>query len=96
MANKKDLEWMLWQVEDRDIKDPPSANLIRAIQHYNEKYGLVPNRCEVAPEWAADLKAPGGMVISASKEVRPRHFLLTLDPHLKTTTSANRLLNSRQ
>ena len=54
MAKTKDLDWMLWQVDDVDIKDSPSANLIRAIQHYNDKYGLVPNRCEVAPEWASD------------------------------------------
>ncbi|MBW8010328.1 MAG: hypothetical protein FVQ83_03665 [Chloroflexi bacterium] len=96
MDTNKDLDWMLWQVEDSDINDPPSANLIRAIQPYNQKYGLVPNRCEVAPEWAADLKAPGGMLISASKDVRPRHFLLTVDPHLKTTASTQRMLNARQ
>ncbi|MDH5506516.1 MAG: hypothetical protein OEZ02_04785 [Anaerolineae bacterium] len=83
MKKKSKLDWMLWQVEDGYQNDPPQANLIRAIQHYNEKYGAVPNRCEVPPAWENRLKVPNGMLLAASKKVRPNHFMLTLDPDLE-------------
>lgn len=80
-----DLDWMMWQVEKGQMDDPPAANLIRAILHFNEKYGRVPNRAEVSNKWPEDLSGPEGMVVTRSRSVRPGHILLALDPSLKTS-----------
>ena len=83
-SKKKDLEWMMWQVEESQLEDPPIANLIRAIQYYNEKYGAVPNRCEVSKKWSKEMVAPQGMVLTRSRSIQPDHIMLTLDPGLRT------------
>lgn len=79
MPTANELEWMLWRVDEGQREDSPAANLIRAIQHYVDKYGQVPNRCEVAPEWEDNLIAPSGIVVEVSKKVRRDHLLLTFD-----------------
>lgn len=80
---KKDLEWMMWQVDDKQKEDPPIANLIRAIQYYNEKYGAVPNRCEISKKWSKELVAPEGMMLTRSRSCQPGNIMLTLDPELR-------------
>lgn len=82
MSAEKNLDWMLWEIDKKQKKDPPVENLIRAIQYYNEKYGQVPNRCEISKRWAKKLEAPGGITITRSKSVRPHQLMLTLDPSL--------------
>ena len=85
MADRKELDWMMWRIEDSQRTDPPLVNLVRAIQYYNEKYGHIPNRCEMAEGWGSDLVPPQGMVVSHSKSLRPDHLMLTLDPNLNTS-----------
>ncbi|MEK6220898.1 MAG: hypothetical protein N2D54_01460 [Chloroflexota bacterium] len=85
MAKKKQLDWMMWRVEDEQVDDPPALNLIRAIQYYNEKYGAVPNRCEVSPKWGKDLLAPEGMLVTKSRSVRPGHLMLAIDPEIPSS-----------
>jgi hypothetical protein len=82
-SKKKDLEWMMWQVDDKQKEDPPIANLIRAIQYYNEKYGSVPNRCEISKKWSKELAAPEGMMLTRSRSIQSGNILLTLDPELR-------------
>jgi hypothetical protein len=84
MSSKPALEWMMWRVEPGQLEDPPEANLIRAIQYFNEKYGSVPNRCEISPEWGEGLNPPAGMAITRSKSVQPGHLMLALDSTLFT------------
>lgn len=84
MSKKSSLEWMMWRVEPEQLEDPPTANLIRAIRHFNEKYGSVPNRCELSPEWGEELSPPVGMEITRSKSVQPGHLMLALDGSLYT------------
>ena len=79
MPTADELEWMLWRVEEGQQEESPAANLIQAIQHYVDKYGQVPNRCEVAPEWEDNLIAPSGIAVEISKKVRRDHLLLTFD-----------------
>lgn len=83
---------MLWQVDKSQRQDPPLENLIRAIQHYSQKYGQVPNRCEAPPDWAETMKAPGGMLIEASKKLRKNHFMLAVDPELHDIDGVEKLL----
>jgi len=82
MRKKRRLDWMMWQVDPEQMDDPPEANLIRAIQHFNHKYGSVPNRCELSPKWGKELKPPAGMEVTRSKSVRPGHLMLALDESL--------------
>ena len=82
MSRKSALEWMMWRVEPGQLGDPPEVNLIRAIQYFNEKYGSVPNRCELSPKWGEELKPPAGMEITRSKSVQPGHLMLALDSSL--------------
>jgi hypothetical protein len=82
-GKKSNLEWMMWRIEESQLQDPPVANLIRAIQYYNEKYGAVPNRCEVSKKWSKDLEAPEGMMVTHTRSVQPGHIMLTLDPELR-------------
>ncbi|MEN8242989.1 MAG: hypothetical protein ABFS17_13805 [Chloroflexota bacterium] len=82
MSKKSALEWMMWQVEQSQMEDPAEANLIRAIQYFNEKYGSVPNRCELSPEWGEGINPPAGMVLTRSKSVQPGQMMLALDPTL--------------
>lgn len=72
----------MWQIEEKQLGDPPVANLIRAIQYYNEKYGAVPNRCEVSSKWNKDMAVPEGMMLTRTRSVQPDHIMLTLDPEL--------------
>jgi hypothetical protein len=85
MGKKPSLEWMMWQVENSQLEDPPEANLIRAIQYFNEKYGSVPNRCELSPKWGKEINPPAGMVLTRSKSVQPGQLMLALDPTLSST-----------
>lgn len=72
----------MWQIDTAQAEDPPALNLIRAIQYYTEKYGSVPNRCEVHPDVAISLNAPAGIQITQSKSVKPGFLMLALDPTL--------------
>lgn len=72
----------MWRIEDSQLQDPPIANLIRAIQYYNEKYGAVPNRCEVSQKWSKEVVAPEGMTLTRTRSLQPDHIMLTLDPEL--------------
>lgn len=82
---KQDLDWMAWQIDKDQLNDPPMANLIRAIQYYNEKFGSVPNRCEVGKDWDKNFEAPQGMEFTRSRSVQKGHIMLALDPELRTT-----------
>ncbi|MDH3942658.1 MAG: hypothetical protein OEV06_01005 [Anaerolineae bacterium] len=92
MVKKNELDWMLWQVDKSQRQDPPAENLIRAIQHYSQKYGQVPNRCEAPPDWVSAVKPPGGMQVEGSKKVRKHHLMLTLDPELHASDGLGKML----
>jgi hypothetical protein len=81
-SKKHELDWMMWRIEENQLEDPPVANLIRAIQYYNEKYGAVPNRCEVSTKWKKDVVVPEGMMLTRTRSVQPDHIMLALDPEL--------------
>lgn len=83
MAKKDALEWMMWHIDKSQRHDPPLVNLVRAMQHYIEKYGRVPNRCELASNWGRGLVAPVGMKLTRSKSVRPDHMMLATDTSIK-------------
>lgn len=75
--NKKiTLDWMMWQIDTKQKEDPPLQNLVRAIQYYTEKYGSVPNCCEISLDWGQDLVVPRGMRLTRSKNVQPEFILL--------------------
>lgn len=84
-SEKSKLEWMMWRIDENQLQDPPIANLIRAIQYYNDKYGAVPNRCEVSKKWSKDVEAPEGMLLTRTRGVQPGHIMLTLDPELRAS-----------
>ena len=84
MAKKDQLEWMMWRVDKSQRDDPPLVNLVRAIQHYNEKYGRIPNRCELANDWGKGLVPPMGMHLTRSRSVRPGHLMLATDASIDT------------
>ncbi|MDH5605934.1 MAG: hypothetical protein OEY93_03510 [Anaerolineae bacterium] len=90
MAKNKILDWMMWQIDDGQAADPPELNLIRAIQYYNEKYGLVPNRLEVSQKWAKQLTAPTGIVVTRSRSIPPGQLMLALDPDISETLPGKR------
>ncbi len=75
---------MMWRIEENQLEDPPIANLIRAIQHFNEKYGTVPNRCEVSTKWSKEMSVPDGMTLTRTRSVQPNHIMLALDTELHT------------
>jgi hypothetical protein len=77
-----ELEWMMWQIDNAQTDDPPALNLIRAIQYYTEKYGGVPNRCEVHKDALAALHAPPGILVTGSKAVKRGCLMLARDPSL--------------
>lgn len=81
-SKKPELDWMMWRIEKNQLEDPPIANLIRAIQYYNEKYGAVPNRCEVSKKWSKEMVVPEGMMLTRTRSVQPDHIMLALDPEL--------------
>ncbi len=87
MGNKKapTLDWMMWQIDKNQNEDPPFQNLVRAMQHYTEKYGQVPNSCEVADNWGIDMHVPQGMHLTRSKSVQPGNILLAINPLIKST-----------
>lgn len=84
-----ELDWMMWQVEKSQADDAPMANLIRAVQHFNEKYGRIPNRAEIPTKWPKDFASWEGMVVTRSRSVRPGHIMLALDPSLTATLPIN-------
>lgn len=73
---------MMWQIDSSKIGDQPELVLIQAIQYYTEKYGAVPNRCEIPPDWAKELVVPDGMTLTRSRTVQKGHLMLALDPEL--------------
>lgn len=75
---------MMWQIDASQIDDPPYLNLIRAIQYFSEKYGLVPNHCELPLTWGVGINAPGGMLLTRSKSLPVGTILLALNPDNKT------------
>ncbi len=84
MMDDPTLQWMMWRIDDDQLKDPPFLNLIRAIVYYNDKYGGVPNRCVVPLGWRAELRPLIGMEdIEESHDVRPRHLMLAVDPKVR-------------
>lgn len=95
MTSANNLEWMLWQVDEDQREEPPEVNLIRAIQHYVEKYGEFPNRCEFAAGWATELKAPAGMLVESSKKLRPFHLLITADANLHAGSGVKKMIKPR-
>ena len=74
------LDWMMWRIDEKQINDPPLINLVRAIEYYNDKYGRIPNRCEIAKGWGEELVAPEGMLVTQSKSVQKGHLMLATDP----------------
>lgn len=70
----------MWKVDAGQKHDPPTLNLIRAIQYYTDKYGKVPNRCEVHKTELGQLHAPSGMTLTGSKAVKRGHLMLASDP----------------
>ena len=78
------LDWMMWQIDKNQSEDPPFQNLVRAIQHFTEKYGQVPNCCEIAADWGLELIPPEGMRLTRSKSVQPGNILLTLNSSIST------------
>ena len=92
---KRKIDWMLWQIEEDQHKDPPLMNLIRAIQYYTEKYGDVPNRVETPLGWSDGLNPPGGMLLDESKNVAPSQLRLTLDPSVNGG-SIERMISRRR
>lgn len=96
MTLSKNQEWMLWQVDEKLREEPVTANLIRAIQYYSEKYGQIPNRCEVTAGWADELKMPRGMVVERTKTMQPYQFLLTLDSNLDNTDGEAKMIRRRK
>ncbi len=87
MSNKSNnpLDWMMWQIDSKQKEDPPLQNLVRAIQYYTEKYGHVPNCCEISPDWGPDLVVPEGMRLTRSNSVQPGNILLAQNSAIKTT-----------
>jgi hypothetical protein len=83
-SKKHKLEWMMWRIEENQLQDPPIANLIRAIQYYNEKYGAIPNRCEISKKWSKEMVTLEGMMLTRTRSIQPDHIMLTLDPDLST------------
>ena len=71
---------MMWKVEAGAAEDPMALNLIRAIQYYTDKYGSVPNRCEVHSETLGEIVAPAGMHLTGSKAVKRGYLMLASDP----------------
>ena len=83
MSSLNKIEWMMWRVEPSQMEDHPTENLIRAIRYFNEKYGGVPNRVEISPNWLQDLSAPEGITVTRSKSVQPSYIMLAIDPGLR-------------
>ena len=82
MANESNLKWMMWRIDKNNSSEPPLINLVQAIEYYVEKYGHVPNRCEIAEEWGEELVPPVGMMVTRSKCLIAGHLMLTLDTEL--------------
>jgi hypothetical protein len=78
---------MMWRIDRKNSKEPPLINLVQAIEYYAEKYGHVPNRCEISEEWGEELVPPVGMVLTRSKCVIAGHLMLTLDAELSKKVS---------
>jgi hypothetical protein len=82
MKNISNLEWMMWRIDKKNKNEPPLLNLVQAIEYYVEKYGKVPNRCEINENWGDELIAPAGMLLTRSKGMIVGHLMLTLDAEL--------------
>ena len=64
---------MLWH--DDDKKRTPSDKVLRACNHYQQKYGAFPTVCVVNPVLATFLPARvGHVVIRQARTVLPDHF----------------------
>ena len=82
MKNNSDLKWMMWRIDKKRQAEPPLLNLVQAIEYYVEKYGQVPNRCEISETWGENLIPPVGMELTRSKCIISGQLLLTLDADL--------------
>lgn len=87
MKKNTNLEWMMWRIDKKKREEPPLLNLVQAIEYYVEKYGQVPNRCEINENWGEELVAPMGMEVTRSKCMIPGHLMLTLDVELSKKVS---------
>lgn len=79
MDDKKSLEWMLWQIPSSEKDSPPALALVNAIKYYIEKFGVVPNCCEVPISWKNKLDFFEGVEITHSKNVHDNNLMLTRD-----------------
>jgi hypothetical protein len=86
MAENYSLEWMLWQITDAKTQTPQLATIIEAIAYYTNKYGVVPNRCEVPSDWDNKLAAPEGILVTSSSNLPAHHLRLTVDPNLNANS----------
>lgn len=77
----------MWRIDRKNSSEPPLINLVQAIEYYVEKYGHVPNRCEICEDWGEELVAPVGMVVERSKSLITGHLMLTLDAELSKKIS---------
>jgi hypothetical protein len=73
MEKNQNLEWMLWQISVAENEQPPAYHLVHAICYFIEKYGQVPNRCEVYE----------GVEITHTKSVQNNSLMLTFDESLE-------------
>lgn len=83
MENNQNLEWMLWQISVSDNTEPPAYHLVHAIRHFIEKFGTVPNRCEVSDEWKGVLDVFEGVEITHTKSVQDNSLMLAFDESLE-------------
>ena len=82
MEKNFNLEWMLWQIPVDDSDAPPAYTLVHAIKYYIEKFGIIPNRCEVSTEWKGVLDHFEGVEITHSRSVQTNSLMLTFDEQL--------------
>jgi hypothetical protein len=83
MEKNQNLEWMLWQISVAENEQPPAYHLVHAICYFIEKYGQVPNRCEVSDGWKGILDVYEGVEITHTKSVQNNSLMLTFDESLE-------------
>ncbi len=79
MEKIQNLEWMLWQISTSETAQPPAYHLVQAIRHFIEKFGQVPNRCEVSDDWKGMLDSYEGVQITHTKSVQKNSLMLAYD-----------------
>ena len=63
---------MLWF--DNDPKKAVRAKIIEAADYYRQKYGQVPNYCEVSPQILESEMKIGILTARPSQSIHPNHF----------------------